>query len=114
MNPQDSQEDHKNNKYEKNVERHITRRYDEQKTKATPQSEPIGSDNMPDVQQNAPKSLSSRFSVQSVSENGDIKGETCKSLNQKESSQHFSYEQPTNSTGSSSHLPKITEDVSFA
>ena len=78
------------------------------------ENDPKTGNDVPDVKQNAPKSLLSRFSVQSVSENGDIKCESQKPLDQNESSQNFSYEQPIISMGSSNRLPKITEDVSLA
>ena len=62
----------------------------------------------------AGKSVSSRFSVQSIDENGDIKSSTEKNLNQIGTTQNFIFEEPTNSTESNQRLPIITEDVSFA
>ena len=61
-----------------------------------------------------PKSSSSRFSVQSVTENGGTITVPSKLVDQNEQKQNFTFEQSIKSTGSNNRLPMITEDVSFA
>ena len=71
-------------------------------------------DDIKSTMETVPKSSSSRFSVQSVSENGDIKSEPPKLVDQNEPKQNFTFEQSIKATGSNNRLPMITEDVSYA
>ena len=71
-------------------------------------------DDKESMMETVPKSSSSRFSVQSVTENGDIKSEPPKLVDQNEPKQNFTFEQSIKATGSNNRLPMITEDVSYA
>ena len=90
-----------------NEDREIT------KVPANPNQPSVLDDNE-SMMETVPKSSSSRFSVQSVTENGDIKSEPLKLVDQNESKLNFTFEQSIKSTGSNNRLPMITEDVSYA
>ena len=57
-------------------------------------------DDIKSMMETVPKSSSSRFSVQSVTENGDIKSEPPKFVDQNEPKQNFTFEQSIKATGS--------------
>ena len=102
-----------NSKESKSLSNGMKNNEDTENTKVSA-NQSIALDDIKSLVETVPKSSSSRFSVQSVTENGDIKSEPPKLVDQNESKLNFTFEQSIKSTGSNNRLPMITEDVSYA